>query len=78
LESVPVSTRRYLEAAAAAMASRLRRDEVRGQEPVGLVEDHDEARDLVDESPGLTEVTRQQRPSDRGSRRRVTPSLVEL
>ena len=35
-------------------------------------------RTLVDESPGLTEVTRQQRPSDRGSRSRVTPSLVEL
>jgi hypothetical protein len=45
LESVPLSTRRYLEAAAAAMASRLRRDEVGGQEPVGLVEDHDEAQD---------------------------------
>ena len=35
-------------------------------------------RTLVNESPGLTEVTRQQRPSDRGSRSRVTPSLVEL
>jgi hypothetical protein len=45
LESAPLSTWRYLEAAAAAMASRLRRDEVRGQEPVGLVEDHDQAQD---------------------------------
>jgi hypothetical protein len=40
-----LSTRGYLDAATAAMASWLRRDEVRGQEPVGLVEDHDEAHD---------------------------------
>jgi len=78
LESVALSTRRYLEAAAAAMACRLRRDEVRGQEMVGLVEDHDEAQDPSPRISGIDEVTRQQRPSDRGSRSRVTPSLVEL